>query len=428
MLGPWSVRGPRSVVHPLVHPSSLRGTKDQGPRPGLRIGLAASITAAAVVLSSSPGQAHKPITSPYTYNEDVFPLLHDRCGRCHVSGGVAPMSLMTHADTVPWGESIKTELLAGSMPPWSVDSSPGRFRNVEGLTAREMNVLLTWVTGGTPLGDDNKGPKPTAIDTAWRLGAPDLTVQMPSPFSLNADTRETTAEFTLATGLRERRLVRAVDLQPGTPSIVRAATVSVKSTGAPGTDGVERVLALWLPGDDPVPLDQGFGFELPAGAELTLRVLYRKTWEYERKEMTDRSTLGIYFADANAAPVDRIDFSGTFAGTPNSGVELGRVLDRDIRALAIYPESRVPAGTSVRAIARRPDGSTVDLIAFHPRPDWERRYWFTEPIALPKGSRINISAKIDDEGPLLPLSTAPAASTRVDPSSLRVTLDVVAAR
>ena len=71
-----------------------------------------------------PGRAHKPITSPFTYNDDVFPILRDRCARCHVPDGVAPMSLMTYEDTVPWGESIRVELLAGHMPPWSVDSAP----------------------------------------------------------------------------------------------------------------------------------------------------------------------------------------------------------------------------------------------------------------------------------------------------------------
>jgi hypothetical protein len=179
-------------------------------------------------------EAHKPITSPFTFNEDIFPLVRDRCGRCHVSGGVAPMSLMTHADAVPWGESIRAELLAGTMPPWSVDTSPGKFRNVEGLTAREMNMLLTWVTGGTPIGGD-KNPAPIALDTAWRLGPPDLELQLPSPVTLNADTRETTTELTLPTGTRERRLVRAVDLRPGTPSIVRAATISVKSAARVAT-------------------------------------------------------------------------------------------------------------------------------------------------------------------------------------------------
>src|SRR5215510_16504674 len=107
-----------------------------------RIGVATALAMAALVLTTSRGEAHKPITSPYTYNEDVFPILRDRCGRCHVTGGVAPMSLMTYKDAFPWGESIRTELVAGHMPPGGVDDAIGKFRNVTTLTARELNVLL----------------------------------------------------------------------------------------------------------------------------------------------------------------------------------------------------------------------------------------------------------------------------------------------
>lgn len=374
-------------------------------RQTLRIGVAAFLAMTAFVLDTSRGEAHKPITSPYTYNDDVFPLLRDRCGRCHVNGGVAPMSLLTHAETVPWGESIKTELLAGQMPPWSVDTAPGRFRNVEGLTAREMNVLLTWVTGGTPIGGADKDPQPVALDNTWRLGEPDLALQTPS-FTLAADTREATAEFVVPITAKERRFVRAVDLRPGTPAIVRAATVSVK---APAHAGTERVLALWLPGDTPVALDHGLGYELPAGAELVVRVLYRKTWEYERKEMTDRSAVGVYFASEPATIVRRVQ-----AGTP---------LDEDVRALAIYPDGGI-RNRSVRVVAQRPDSSRVDLIAFHPRPDWARRYWFTEPIPLPKGTRIEVTTKVEDEIPLLS-PTLQGDAKKEDPSPLSLILDVV---
>src|SRR5262245_19568057 len=63
-------------------------------------------------------QAHKPITSKYTYTEDVFPILNERCGRCHVLGGVAPMSFLTYKDAFPWAESIRVELASAHMPPW----------------------------------------------------------------------------------------------------------------------------------------------------------------------------------------------------------------------------------------------------------------------------------------------------------------------
>ena len=46
--------------------------------------------------TSTTVDAHKAKTSPYSYNVDIFPLLRDNCGRCHVDGGPAPMSLMTY--------------------------------------------------------------------------------------------------------------------------------------------------------------------------------------------------------------------------------------------------------------------------------------------------------------------------------------------
>src|SRR5215218_7511470 len=121
--------------------SARRSTRSSQPSSSLSAASMKQAVLAALViltlaLAGGRPEAHKPITSPYTYNEDVFPIVRDRCGRCHVSGGVAPMSLMTAKDAVPWGESIRTELIAGHTPPWSVDAAPGRFKNVQTLTAR----------------------------------------------------------------------------------------------------------------------------------------------------------------------------------------------------------------------------------------------------------------------------------------------------
>ncbi|HET9358608.1 MAG TPA: hypothetical protein VFO58_02610, partial [Vicinamibacterales bacterium] len=266
-------------------------------RASRRTAIVLALAAAAIVVAVLPGGAHKPITSPYTFNEDVFPILRDRCSRCHVTGGVAPMSLMTHADTVPWGESIRVELLAGHMPPWTVDAAPGRFRNVSAMTAREMNVLLTWATGGTPLGDPEKAPPPSALNRDWPLGPPDLPLPFPREFTLPASVQEDTVDVVIPAGTTERRWLRAVDLLPGSPSIVRAATVQLRAQTAPSAGAVadEPLLAMWLPGDEPIMLDDA-GFELPPGAELLVRVRYKKTWQFEREEMKDRSTIGLYFA------------------------------------------------------------------------------------------------------------------------------------
>src|SRR5579864_6586375 len=118
----------------------------------LRLLVALSVVAAAVAVASRRAEAHKPITSKYNYNDDVFPILRDKCGRCHVDGGVAPMSLMTYEEAFPWAESIRAELVASHMPPWGAQPGFGSFKHTERLTAEELDILLTWATGGNPRG------------------------------------------------------------------------------------------------------------------------------------------------------------------------------------------------------------------------------------------------------------------------------------
>lgn len=403
-----------------------------------RAAAAAALTAAALALGAPTMGAHKPITSPYTYNADVFPIVRDRCGACHVDGGPAPMSLLTYKDAYPWGESIRTELVAGHMPPWPVDTAPERFRNAQALTARELNVLLTWVTGGNPQGD---GERPLAErPRGWRLGPPDLIVAMPEAITVPADATERTEEITLPIDSRGDQWVRAVDLLPGNAALVRSATIGIRVPEGDGPgrgphDPVslrpERVLAAWVPGEPPVPLERGAAFLLPAGAALTLRVHYKKTWQHEREAMTDRSAVGLYFAEPPAAEVQALALSPDDADrTPApahessgaDGISLTRTIDRDLRAVAIYPDAGLTQAT-VSVTARRPDGSQVEVIRFRPQPDWVRRYWFADPIALPAGTRISVRANFEDE--LLPPSAAPPAGSAPDAAAVRLTLDVV---
>jgi hypothetical protein len=373
--------------------------------------VAAALVAAGVALSPS-SEAHKPITSPFTFNEDVFPIVRDRCAACHAPGGVAPMSLGTHPETVPWGESIRVELLSGHMPPWTVDSAPARFRNVRMLTARETNVLLTWVSGGTPMGDPGKAPTPVAPMRDWPLGTPDLVLPLPETVTLKADVQEHVAEFTIALPPGTPRVLRAVDLLPGTPAIVRSAVISVKSgSGAAPAGGgrtPERVLALWVPGDHPLPLDEGSAFVVPADGQISVRVRYRKTWEYERAEMSDSSRVGLYFAKEPASEL------GAIALTES-------VTTREpLRAVSIYPDPAF-ANANVTVVATRPNGSREELIAFRPQAGWARRYWFAEPVALPAGTRIAVTVATGED--LLPPGALPPQQP--DASKVRLVLNVL---
>src|SRR5215468_807851 len=155
--------------------------------PGRSIALAmfASIACATLIV-----EAHKPITSKYTYNDDVFPILRNRCASCHVPGGVAPMSLMTYDDAFPWAESIRAELVAAHMPPWNADEGYGEIKRAHTLTPKELDIILTWATGGNPRGSLDQKLPTIELKNEWKLGAPDLALKMPAEFALPADKME----------------------------------------------------------------------------------------------------------------------------------------------------------------------------------------------------------------------------------------------
>ena len=73
-----------------------------------------------------------------------------------------------------------------------------------------------------------------------------------------------TREIVVSLDAAARRPLRAVDFQPGTRSLVRSARVTVR-TAAGSAGDVERLLALWVPGDQPVALPSGAAFAVPDG-------------------------------------------------------------------------------------------------------------------------------------------------------------------
>jgi hypothetical protein len=400
----------------------------------LRAAAVAALVLAGVAIAMQPAAAHKAITSKYTYNDDVFPILRDRCASCHVSGGIAPMSLMTYDDAFPWAESIRAELVAAHMPPWNAEEGYGEIKRAHTLSPKELDVILTWATGGNPRGALDQKLPTVELKNDWKMGTPDLALKMPAEFTLAADKMEDTQEFTLPTGTAEARWIRAVDLLPGTPSIVRSATIFVKGGSArtaAAAPAPEQVLALWLPGQD-LAANDGVAFRLPPGADIGVRIHYKKTWQFEGKAVTDRSAIGLYFTQS-ASPQELlslpIDSPAAASGGADQTVRFSRTLAEDVQALALSPD-HVPGNISLQVEAVKPDGSRVPMIRLNTRADWDRRYWFEKPMTLPRGTRVEVTANLQDPDMLSAAFTStpgtPAAPARA--TAMRLTLNVVPAR
>src|SRR5207302_3355587 len=160
------------------------------------------------------------------YNRDVFPLLQEHCGRCHVEGGPGPMSLMTYKDAVPWAQSIRDELTAGRMPPWPIDPTSPTVKGVHPINSHDLDMIVVWASGGTPEGNPEATLPSVTSNPQWKLGPPDLKIPMDAERTVAAGTIEQTADLFLSTSLTDTRWVKAVDLMPGNASIVRDAIIT----------------------------------------------------------------------------------------------------------------------------------------------------------------------------------------------------------
>jgi hypothetical protein len=348
--------------------------------------------------TSATVDAHKAKTSPFTYNNEIFPLLRDKCGRCHVEGGPAPMSLMTYdkdGGAVAWAESIREMLLAGAMPPWYADPTGPAVRNTHGLTPRELDEIITWATGGTPHGDLTKQLPTVTAHNDWAQGKPDIELPMPQPYTVPPNTMQASTDVSIPTNFTEAKWVKAADLLPGIPSMVRRAYISVDNG---------PMLAVWEPGDDAVTPPSGAAFKIPAGATLHVKIDYKKSWQDEQKALADKSIVGLYLVDAPLS--GKSIESVTIDGPKNQGAMAARTFSGTVaaagRVVAVRPMVD-DAYETVEINAVSASGRKVPLLKLrNPRPEWPRRYWLVDPIELPANTKIEVTTTPGDPdvGPL----------------------------
>ena len=251
-----------------------------------------------LLLLATPGIAHKGITSKFTYNADVHSIFLNRCGRCHIEGGVGPMSLLKYEEAYPWAESLRTELLSA----YGDLSAEARRAKVDlhdfvkaahrQITARELDVVLDWATGGTPEGDKAQTPPDTTLRIEWAGGTPDLIARMPTPYHMNGTAMDATHEAAMPIQTPSPTTVARIDVLPGNPAIVRSAVLSLRLP-----DGTTQLIATWVPRQVPGPIAIKPHVRIDPGTHIVARIHYKKTWKYEGQPMSDLSLIGLYFVN-----------------------------------------------------------------------------------------------------------------------------------
>ena len=102
------------------------------------------------------------------------------------------------------------------MPPWKPTPGVGpKLKHDQSLTSAELAVLAAWAEGGAPPGDPKDMPPPPKFAEGWKLGPPDLILEVPEPFPIPARGPDVYRCFVLPTNLTRDAFLEAVDYAPG---------------------------------------------------------------------------------------------------------------------------------------------------------------------------------------------------------------------
>src|SRR5262249_6488802 len=99
----------------------------------------------------------------------------------------------------------------------------------------------------------------------------------------------------------------------------------------------------------------------------------------------------------------------------------------DVQLVAINADE-APDDVSLQVEAVKPDGSRSPLVRFVSRSEWTRRYWFASPVALPRGTKIEVKGTVEDPDLTSAAFGGPPSPTKGALPPLKLALDVISSR
>jgi len=369
------------------------------------------------------------VPSQITFNKDVLSILQKRCQGCHRPGEVAPMSLLTYRDARPWAKAIREAVLTRKMPPWFADPHYGKFSNDRSLTNNEIATLVSWVDGGAREGDPKDAPSPIEWVDGWSIGKPDAVFEMPRDFDVPAAGTVEYQYIVIPSGFTRDTWVQAAEARPGNRQLVHHIIAFVRPPGSewlkdakPGVPfvpvekkaeggkkkeeqkeesdeaaGSPELLIGFAPGLVPMMLRPGQAKMVTAGSDFVFQMHYTATG----KAGTDRSRIGVIFA--KEPPGERVFTANALnskfvipAGDPAYRVDSSITLQPPARLVDLMPHMHY-RGKDFEYRLIYPTGETQTVLSV-PRYDfnWQLFYYLSDPIVLPRGTRIDCTAHFDN--------------------------------
>ena len=384
------------------------------------------------LLSAAAATAGSTATPPaVTFYKDVLPVLQNNCQSCHRPGESAPMAFLTYDGTRPWAAAIKSAVLTKKMPPWFADPHFGKFSNDRTLSQADIHTLVAWVDSGARAGDAKDAPAPLNFVEGWRIGKPDVVLELPKPFHVPATGTVDYQYVVMPTHFTEDKWVQLAEARPSNPKLVHHIIAFIREPGNPmmkdlppgeyyapayearkhqdeprDKNGKKNdddsgffgdMLAGYAPGTVPFEMLPGQARLVKAGSDIVFQLHYTANGTAG----DDTARLGLVFA--KTPPTERVLTLGAmnprFAippGDPNYRVDSKLTLQEDATLVGFLPHMHF-RGKDFEYTVRYPDGRTETLLSVpHYNFNWQLTYNLSEPKALPKGTVIECTAHFDN--------------------------------
>lgn len=372
--------------------------------------------------------------SSWNYANDIAPIFQKNCGSCHRPGQIGPFSLTSYDEVQHRGTLIEQVINDRSMPPWKASKVDVEYLHDRRMSNEDIQKITAWIHDGMPSGDLATIPADPKYDIGWKLGTPDVIIEMKEAFEVPADGPDIYRNFAIEfpEEFKDKQVwIRGMDFKPSNPAVVHhalffSAPVELlqgknSDDGKPGmpggiaaliarqglripnmVQGSFKNLGGWAAGAELSYLPDGLAYSIQPKSSFILATHFHPTGKVE----LEKSQIGLYLTTTppkyTFMPIQLPPLFGFFkgidipAGKSDYLIEDSWTLPCDVIAFGVNSHAHY-LGRTMNLKARLPGGKELTLLNIEDWDfAWQEQYRFKQSLELPKGTTLEARIRYDN--------------------------------
>ncbi|MBI1319319.1 MAG: redoxin domain-containing protein [Candidatus Hydrogenedens sp.] len=390
---------PAAVVLDKDHKLAYRGSLAGAKAAALALLSGAAAPASEAVSGTPLPDWSVPVPAQPPVFKDVAGIVYQHCTPCHRPGETAPFSLRTYKQMAANAEMMAEVVREGRMPPWYGAADHGTFMNDRRMSDSEIQTILQWVAADTPKGDLKDAPEPPEYpESEWRIGEPDLILEVPGEFETPATGYVDYQYEMLPYQFPEETWVQGIEILPSNAAVVHHANLAYNNPEQGGYAEKFNFLTGYVPGGAAADIPAPVAMRIPKDSGLFLQIHYVTTGKKEKNKMR----VGIRYAEGTV--LKQVHYKRLRPETiditpydPRFQMSSEWSFDRNAIVLALFSHMHV-RGRDMSFFAKLPDGKEETLLRIPNYSfDWQLAYSYVPGAKLfPKGTTLKTVSHYDN--------------------------------